>query len=351
MNKICSANIFLLLVFIITLFTSCNEKKTNKAGQVVTDLLVDAVKIVPMDFVTQVKVTATILPIEQVELKAPVSGTVLSINVKEGQFVKQGQLIVRLDDRAWIAQEKGLKAQLSSASSDLKRKRELLTMEGASQQDVDQAQATVDALAAQIEELDVKINLANVTAPFDGKLGMRDFSLGSYLNQGQVISSLSQSWKLKVDFNVASQYREQVSEGKKISVISNNDTMQATIYALNPLASNTSRMLQIRALIDNNSKNFVPGDFAEVIIPIQVDKQALVVPTECIVPELNVQTVFIYHNGKTFRITVELGARNEKLVQLLNGVNAGDTILTTSLMRVKDNFPVKINQLIETTAL
>ncbi|HEY9115595.1 MAG TPA: efflux RND transporter periplasmic adaptor subunit, partial [Bacteroidales bacterium] len=204
MNK---TNLIGFVGIVLLLFlASCNENNSKASENISSEFFVDAVNIVPQNFATQLKVTANILPFEQVEIKAPVSGTVLSINAKEGQFVKEGHLIVRLDDRAWLAQKKGLEAQLLSASADLKRKQELLAMEGASQQDVDQAQAMVDALSAQIEELNVKIDLANVTAPFDGNLGMRDFSLGSYLNQGQIITTLSQSWKLKVDFNFSSQY-------------------------------------------------------------------------------------------------------------------------------------------------
>jgi membrane fusion protein (multidrug efflux system) len=339
-----------ILIFIFSLMISCGEKKAKMKESTIGEFLVDAVKVIPQDFETQLKVTANLLPFEKVELKAPVSGTVLSIDAKEGQFVKEGQLIVHLDDRTWIAQEKGVKAKLLSAQSDLKRKQELLTMEGASQQDVDQAQAEVDDLKAQIEELNVKINLANVSAPFDGNLGMRDFSLGAYLNQGQVITTLSQNWKLKVDFNFPSQYYEQLKEGHFVRVISNNDTVEAKIYAINPLVSSTSRTLQIRAVFENNDKQFIPGNFAEVVVPIQVDKQAIIVPSDCIVPELNAQTVFVYHKGKVFRKKVELGARTSNRVQILSGIHAGDTVLTTGLMRVRDNFPVKINQITETTA-
>jgi len=351
MNKPYTVKYIVILIGIASLFASCSEKKVKSNEANSNEFLVDAVKVVPQNFETILKVTANILPYERVELKAPVSGTVLSIDFNEGQFVNKGQLIVRIDDRTWIAQEKGLKAQLLSATADLKRKEELLTMEGASQQDVDQAQASVDDLAAQIEELNVNISLANVKAPFDGKLGMRDFSLGSYLNQGQVITTLSQSRKLKVDFNFSSQYRKQVEKGKEVKVISGGDTVPSVIYAVNPLASNTSRTMQIRSVIENNSKNLIPGDFAEVLVPIQVDKKAIIVPSDCIVPELNAQTVFVFHNGKALRKTVELGARTDAMVQILNGVSTGDTVLTTGLMRVKNNFPVKIKEITETSAL
>lgn len=335
-----------ILIMFLLLFGSCGNSERNKtSAPVLSELKVDAKIVKPRIFETELKTTANILPFEQVELKAPVSGTVLSINFDEGQVALKGQLIIRLDDRAWIAQEKGLKAQLLSAKADLKRKQELLSMEGASQQDVDQAMANVDALDAQIEELEVKINLANVTAPFDGRLGMRDFSLGSYLNQGQSITTLSQVWKLKVDFNIPGQYQNEVFIDKQIKVISGNDTINAAIYAINPIASSSSRTIQVRALIDNNNKKIAPGNYAEVMLPLVIEENALIVPSDCIVPELNKQTVFVYRNGKAFRKEVELGDRTSSEVLIVSGIAAGDTVITSGLMQIRDNLSVKIANL------
>lgn len=336
---------------VLILVASCNQgqKKTNSSAYG-SALLVDAVVVEPQVFKTEIKTNANLLPYEQVEIKAPVSGTILSISIDEGQVVKKGQPIIRIDDRSWKAELKGLKAQLLSAKADLQRKQELLPVEGASQQDIDDATARVDELEAQIDQLEVNIDLANVVAPFDGKIGMRNFSVGSYLSQGQVIIELAQLWKLKVDFNLAGRYRKELQPGKIVSVIYEKDTVDAPIYAVSPVADNSSRMINVRALIEKNTLNFVPGDFAEVIIPLNVNDKALVVPTDCIVPELNNQTVYLFHKGRAVRKKVVLGSRTDTQVEILNGIKTGDTILTTGLLQVKDNYPVKLDNVTITKA-
>ncbi len=341
----------LLLLLMASLF-SCNQNRNTKnSGGYGSTLLVDAVVVKPQVFKTEIKTNSNLLAFEQVEIKAPVSGTILAIYIKEGQVVKKGQPIIKIDDRSWKAELKGLKAQLLSAKADLDRKNELLPVEGASQQDIDEATAKVDELEAQIDQLNVNIDLANVEAPFDGKVGMRDFSVGTYLSQGQAIIELAQSWKLKVDFNMPGRYRNQLKQGKNVRVIYGNDTIESPIYAVSPVADKSSRMINVRALINNNSLNFVPGDYAEVVIPLNINDSALVIPTDCVVPELNNQTVFLYKEGKAKRTEVELGSRNDTRVEILRGIRAGDTILSSGLLQVKDNSPVRINKVTASNAL
>jgi membrane fusion protein, multidrug efflux system len=344
--------IYAAMIFLAISFVSCNQnRKMKNSGGYSSALLVDALVIKPQAFNTEIKTNANLIPFEQVEIKAPVSGTILSIYIKEGQVVKKGQPIIRIDDRGWKAELEGLRAQLLAANADLERKKELLPVEGASKQDIDEATAKVDELEAQIDQLNVNIDLANVVAPFDGKVGMRNFSVGAYLSQGQVIIELAQSWKLKVDFNLSGRYRNQLVPGKDVRVIYGKDTISSPIYAVSPIADNSSRMINVRAVIEKNTLNFVPGDFAEVIVPLNINDSALVVPTDCIVPELNNQTVFLYKGGKAIRRTVEVGSRSDTQVEILQGVRAGDTVLTTGLLQVKDNYPVTLNKVTSSKAL
>ena len=343
----------ILLIGIPVLFLiSCGENKKEKvSGNSVSALMVDAMIIKPVKFENQVFATANLLPFEEVVLKAPVSGTVLSIDFQEGQMVRKGQPLIHIDDRIWKAQIKGAEAQLVNARNELERKLELVKVGGASQEDVDNARAAVDALEAQIEQLSVNVSLANVVAPFEGKVGMRDFSLGSFLSQGQTITSLAQSHKLKVDFNIPSRYLENIKTGGKIKVVHLSDTAIAVVYAINPTVSATSRTIQIRAVIENNSKNFFPGDFAEVIVALDNFEKTLLVPSNCIVPELDSQTIYLYKNGKAKRRVIIPGVRSRNNVQVLEGIVAGDTILTTGLIQLSDNLPVKIVNLSESGTL
>jgi membrane fusion protein, multidrug efflux system len=341
----------MMLISAVLIMVSCNQDQKKKNSSAYgSALLVDAVVVEPQVFTTVIKTNANLLPYEQVQIKAPVSGTILAIYIEEGQVVKKSQPIIRIDDRSWKAELKGLRAQLLSANADLERKQELIPVEGASQQDIDEATARVDDLEAQIDQLQVNIDLANVLAPFDGKVGMRNFSVGAFLSQGQVIIELAQSWKLKVDFNLSGRFRNQLVQGKIIQVIYNNDTIHSPIYAIGPVADKSSRMINVRALIEKNTLNFVPGDFAEVIIPLNVNDSALVVPTDCIVPELNNQTIYLFRKGRAVRKEVELGSRTDTQVEILNGIKTGDTILTTGLLQVKDNYPVKLDNVTSTKA-
>jgi len=342
--------IFVILIFIIISCGKKNEKNQSRSSSG-PNLMVEAVIIKPVKLDDKVYVTANLLSYEEVELKAPVTGTVLSINFQEGQYIRKGQSLIQIDDRNWKAQIKGARAQLVNAKNELERKTELIKVGGASQQDIDNAQATVNSLEAQIEQLSVYVTLANVVAPFDGKVGMRNFSLGSFLTQGQTITVLAQSRKLKVDFNLSSRYLDKIRVGHKVSVISSSDTAEAVVYAINPTVSTSSRTIQIRALIDNNSKNFVPGDFAEVIIPVNIDENALVVPSNCIVPELNSQTVYFYKNKRAVRKEIVPGIQNEKIVQILEGISPGDTIITTGLVQIKDQMMVQISKIIDLQTL
>lgn len=342
-------NLSFLAASVLAIFFSCNEKNgtpTSTAASAPQKVTVDVLVVLPQYFESKLLVTANLLPYEEVELKAPMAGTVLDIYFKEGQVVRRGEPLLRLDDRLLKAQIKGLEAQLAATRAELYRLSQLKKLEGVSQAEVDQSEANVKNLEASIEQLQVNVSLANVVAPFEGKLGMRNFSVGSYLTQGQTITQLAQQTKLKVDFSVPARYLDDLEAGKSVTVIANGDSIVAKVYAINPVVSSTSRTIQVRAEIAQNTKGFVPGSFAEVLIPLNVDDQALVVPTGVVIPELNSQTVYVKQNGMARRREVELGARTEDKIQILAGLNVGDTVLATGLLAVKDRTAVNVRNVL-----
>ena len=313
-------------------------------------LIADGYVVKPGHFENKLTVTANLLPYETVDIKTPVAGTVLAIHFKEGQKVNKGQSLVQIDDRVWKAQIKGLKAQLAAGKEELQRKETLLKAEGASQEEVDAARSGVLQLEARIEELSVYVSLASVPAPFGGQVGMRDFSVGAYLPQGQVITQIAQSDRLKVDFNLPGRYISQLAPGKEVKVFANNDTLTASIYAVNPLIDENTRTIQVRALLDNRD-NWLPGDFAQAAMALDAHDSALVVPTQIIIPELGGETVFICKNGKATKQKVTTGVRTDKVVLITEGLTAGDTLLATGLMQVRDGIPVKIGKIVSSTEL
>ncbi len=333
-----------LLPLLVATMLSCSKNtETSTPAGARPALQVVGYKVVPHSFANDITATANLLASEQVELKAPLAGMVLAIYFKEGQQIREGQSIIRLDDRVWRAQLSGLNSELETAEKELQRRKDLLEIEGSSQEEIDLAATTIEKLKAQIQQLQVNIQLANVKAPFSGKMGMRDFSLGAFLKEGDVITTLTATNTLKVDFSLPQAYINSIEMGKAIHVLVGKDTLEADIYAISPMINAESRTINVRARLPQSAKkDLLPGTYAEVLVSTKFIDNALLVPTQAVVPEIKDQTVYLYKGGKAIRKTVELGTRTADKVHVITGVAAGDTVITTGLLQIKDGGQVKL---------
>ncbi len=335
----------LLLIPALALFSCADEKGDAGGGPPPVRSVQSDYIVAKLDtFRNEVITTAEVLPYESVTLRAPVSGTVLNIYFEEGATVREGDLLIRLDDRAWKAQMEGLRVEYGSIEKELERYQRLLELDGASQQQVENATARLATLKAQMEQLRVNIELANIRAPFGGQVGLRNFSLGSYMNQGEEITTLAQIDKLKVNFNLPERYRPDISNGDVVSLRVEGDTFPASVYAIDPIIDVNSRTLQARAILEKPEKSVMPGVFAETILPTQVLENAIVLPSQVVVPEIEAQTVYVVSNGTAQRRVVTISGRTSDMVLITEGVQPGDTVITTGLMSVKDGSPVSLQQ-------
>lgn len=335
------------LAALLILFGVTSCKRNSNSSQTSASILgVTAYRVMPETFTVTIRATGDLLSWEDVELKTPVSGNVLNIYFNEGVYVREGDLLVEMDHRVWSAQKKGLEARLLSAESDLSRKLGLLDIEGVSREEVERSQAEVSQLKAQVEELEVMIDLAHIRAPFSGRLGMRNFSLGAFLTQGETITRLVQTDRLRVHFTIPARYASLTNTGDEIAITSSSsgDSAVAVIYAIDPIISAASRSLQIRASL-NNTRNFVAGDFTQIIFGVEQNEDALLIPAESLIPELNRQVVYIVNNGQAKRVEVEAGARTRNRVHITSGLAPGDTVITTGLMEIRDGMPVDVREL------
>ena len=329
-----------LLFWVPTMLMQACESGPARPNEQPADLVVGIVQAKTQPFEITLDVTGNILPYEQVELKAPLGGTVMSIAFEEGQTIKKGQTLIQIDDRAWQAEAKGLRSRIAVAKRDLERSKSLLEIEGASQENVDAAQSALSDLEAQLQQMEVNISLANVRAPFSGVVGMRNFSVGAYLSQGAAITEITQVDRLKVNFDVPSRYGREIAEGDSAQVYVGKDTIQAQIYAINPSVKNSSRTLQVRAEVQEAAGRLQPGEFAQVQLQLAMDSNAILIPTEAVIPELNKQTLFVIKNQIAHKKTVQLGSRTPRDVQILKGVTAGDSVIISGLLQVKDGMKV-----------
>ncbi|MCO6500347.1 MAG: efflux RND transporter periplasmic adaptor subunit [Vicingus serpentipes] len=333
----------IIVVGLTLVIISCGSDEAEKSGGGANALQVEAYKIVAQPFNNELITTANLIAEEQVELMAPIAGQVLAIYFKEGERVNKGQTLIRLDDRSWKAQLVGVKAELDAAEKDYARKIELLTIEGSSQEEVDNTFSKVEILKSEQQQLQVNIDLANVSAPFSGELGMRDFSEGAFLKQGDLITTLSANKQLKVDFTIAQIHTKSIEINKPVLVLIGNDTLEANVYAINPIIDAQTRTLNVRALLNQKvDKKIKPGTFAEVLIATDVLEDAILIPTQAVIPSINEQTVYVYKSGKAVRKVIQMGNRNADKVLVLEGLSVGDTVITTGLLNIKEGMDLKI---------
>lgn len=208
---------------------------------------------------------------------------------------------------------------------------------GSSQEEVDAALSIVENLKSQMQQLKVNIDLAKVRAPFSGLLGMRNFSNGAFLAQGDVVTTLTEIDQLKVDFTISQTHSGSIKVGKSVFVLIGDDTLEAKIYAVNPVIDALTRTINARALLkQKKGHEIMPGTFAEVLVTTDYLDDALLIPTQAVVQSITEQIVYVSEKGTAVRKVIETGERTSDMVHVLSGIEKGDTVLTTGLLSVKD---------------
>jgi len=186
-----------------------------------------------------------------------------------------------------------------------------------------------------------------VRAPFDGRLGIRNVSPGAFLSQGETITRLVQTNRLRVQFSVPARHAFLIAGNTDINLTASSGGHQGTarIYATEPVISATARSLLVRAELDNSNQQFFPGDFVQVLLGVDRNEEALLIPAEAVINELNSQIVFLARNGQAQRQTIEAGARSRDRVQVLGGLAPGDTVIITGLMEVREGIHLTVREL------
>ncbi len=340
---------------LLTLLAACSEEE-NPIGNGPSGrgaMSADYVVVNPRPVANTISVTGALMPAESAMLSAQTAGQVKEIYFSEGEKVKKGQLLVKLDDRQWLAQRNKLNAQLNTAQKDVNRKEQLSDIQGVSQSALDDASLQVESIEADKQELEVMIEYAAIRAPFSGQIGLRSVSPGAYLSAGSPVARLVQLDMLKLEFNVPERYATQIREGQAVrfTIAGSDSSYSATVYATEPAISESSRALRIRARVPNEENQLIAGAFAEVTLSLDSIADAMLVPTEAVVPQLNEQIVYQIKNGTIKSIKIKQGIRLPRLIQIQSGLSPGDTVMVSGLLQAKEGAPVKAGNQIEVEKL
>lgn len=289
----------------------------------------------------------TILAQDEVQLQPEVSGRVTYLNIKEGSIVQKGTLLVKLNDADLQAQLLKLQPQLKIAQSNFTRIGELLKIKGVSQAEYDAAENTVNNVQADMELLKAQIDKTALKAPFTGKLGLRNISMGAIVSPTTIVSTLQNVGQLKMDVSVPEKYAAviHIGDNMKCSVAGIDKGFTAQVVAIEPNIDQTTRNLKIRAIIHHPSSSLIPGAYVKVELKLKDIPNAIMIPANAVIPNDRATKIVITDSSKAKFVSIEIGLRTETEVQVLNGINVGDTVLTTGLLQVKPGMPVKFKKI------
>lgn len=291
-----------------------------------------------------ISIPGTLVAAEATEIHPEVSGRITTLSIREGAQVARGTVLGRLYDADLQAQKRKLQVQLQQAQQTANRYSELQKIGGISRQDYDIAALNVSNLRADLAIINTEIEKTYIRAPFSGKLGLKMVSVGAYVTQQSVITTIQKTADLRVDFSVPEQYAPQLKVGMPVhfTIAGSDQTYGAKIIATNSGIAAGTRTLEVRAAVQGGEAGLTPGGFATVNIAFAPDNNALMLPSQAIIPTARGKQVAVYNNGIVRLRDVTTGPRDSSRIQVLSGIQEGDTIVITGLMSLKDSSKVNI---------
>ena len=287
-----------------------------------------------------------------VVLRPEVSGRITQLNFTDGQRVKKGQVLVQFDDQLPLAQVQQSQAELSIALANQKRNQELVAQNFISQRSLDESAANLQVAQAKLSLAKATAARLKIVAPFDGIAGIRLVNVGDYLKDGADIVNIEDIDAIYVDFRLPERFQGKVKQGQ--TAVLDIDALPgrqytAELQAIDPLIDANGRSIGIRGCVDNRQLQLRPGMFARVNTIFGVRENARVIPEEAIVPQGGKQYVIRLldaADGKmrtSQRVEVKVGLRSPGKVEIVSGLEPGDTVVTSGQQRVqRDGSPVTV---------
>jgi membrane fusion protein, multidrug efflux system len=337
---------FFPVLAISCLLFACKGKPKVIKPKETPPTIVDVIIATPQVVSNSIEANGTVTANEYVELRPEVSGRITYLNVNEGSRVSKGAIIARINDADLVAQMQKSKVQLELAEQTEGRLKKLLEVSGVNQSDYDVALNQVNGLKADIAYTQTLIDKTIIRAPFSGVLGLRQVSPGAYVTSANVIASIQQFEKVKVDFTLPEQYSDMIKKGGTVDVVIDAAApvrKKATIIAIEPQVNQNTRNLLVRTLLNDGTAN--PGAFVKVYVVVDVDKKAILVPTNSIIQDDKNNQLVLVKEGKASFVNVKTGLRQANNVEITDGVQPGDTVVVTGVLFAKPKAIVKVRSI------
>src|SRR5690606_25918744 len=311
-------------------------------------LPVKVVKLQRETLRNQLSVTGTIMPNESVDLRTEIQGLISKISFKEGQYVSKGTPLLYLNDDELQAQFQRLQFTQKLFETQENRQKQLLAREAISQEEYDIVLNQYNTTLSDLKLVEAQLTKTVIRAPFNGILGLRQISEGSVIGTTDVIANFVNIDPIKIEFSIPERYSNQVSIGSQIFFTNESigEEVSGEVYAFEPQIDAATRTLKLRAESPNKERKLLPGMFVRIRFVLGVQEDALMVPSEAIIPELQGYKVFVVGaDNKAEERSVEIGTRTDTHVQITSGLEEGDLVFTTGVLQATTGTPVEFTQI------
>jgi membrane fusion protein, multidrug efflux system len=334
----------IILFGVIAVMTRCNGKaeKINTPKES-PPVLVDVLIAEKQPISNIIEANGTVIPGEYVELRPEISGRLTYLNLPEGKNIAQGAVIARVNDADLRAQYQKSKVQLDLAQKTVERYKQLLDINGLNQADYDAALNQVNSLKADMAYTQALIDKTVIRAPFSGVVGLRQVSPGAFVTQSTVIATLQQTQQVKIDFTLPDMYSDAIKVGASVDLQTDAATKaksKAVIVATEPGANTETRNLKVRALMQGGKVN--PGAFVKVFVDAGKQRSSIKIPANCIIPDDKNNQVILVKDGLAKFVNITTGIREANSVEVLGGINPGDSVIVTGVLFARPKSKVKV---------
>jgi membrane fusion protein (multidrug efflux system) len=334
-----------LLFLAPVLLLACKSKKeapkqqSNAPQAVVVDVMIAS----PQNVVNSIEANGTVVASEYVELRPEIGGRITYLNIPEGGYIQKGTVIAKVNDADYVANLNKSKAQLELAIKTEERLRKLLSIGGLNQAEYDAAVNQISSLKADMAFTQAQIDKTVLRAPFSGVVGLRQVSIGAFVNTNTVLATLQQLDKIRIDFTIPEEYSSLIIKGHAVDVQTDANTgatSKAVIIATEPQVIQNTRNLKVRSVLQSGKLN--PGAYVKVKLSANRDKKAILIPTNAIIPDDKNKQVVLVKNGKAVFVNIETGDRQANNAEVTKGINPGDSIVVTGVLFARPKSVLKV---------
>lgn len=283
---------------------------------------------------------------ESVVLRPEVSGRIEAIRFRDGEAVRRGEVLIEFDAAVQRAELQQARASLTLAESNFRRSQDLFSRSFVSRSSLDNARSQLEVARAGVALAQARLARMQIRAPFAGVVGIRSVSPGDFVKDGEAMINLEDIATLKVDFRLPELYLDRVRRGQTVEIASDvlaGERFAATVEAIDPLVDAQGRAVRLRASLANPELRLRPGVFVRVRLILAERADVVVVPEAALVPAPgNTQFVYRVAEGKVQRVGVRTGMRRDAMVEVIEGVQAGEVVVTAGQLKLRDGAAVKV---------